>query len=78
MAAEFARHTIPLHDQIREAIGVSPLSGQDEQPLTVEQAAALERLLAALKDAEGVFALASEPQPYKPVPEPSIRVRPPL
>ena len=78
VAADVAPHTVQLRDQIREAIGAAPLSGEGEHPLSVEQADAVQRLLAALKEAESAFALASEPQPYKPVPEPSIRVRPPL
>jgi predicted acylesterase/phospholipase RssA len=77
-SAASAPHTVSLHDQIREATCAAPLSGQGERPLTTEQADALQRLLTALTDAEVAFSLAKEPQPYKPVPEPSIRVRPPL
>jgi len=78
-ATERTNYATPLFEQISDARGARPLSGEDEgAPLTPAQADDLEQLLAALWNLESKFAQADVSQPYKPVPTPSLRVRPPL
>ncbi len=80
-AAECARHATPLSAQIAGAALTPPLSESDwnpGKPLTQAQADELRDLLAALKDLELKFAQAELPQPYTPLPTPSMRIRPPL
>lgn len=78
LSAALSVNATPLSQQISSARATSPLAGEDESPLTKEQADSLARLLQAMLDAESAFAKESETQPYRPVPEPSIRVRSPL
>ena len=78
LSAALSVNATPLSQQINSARTTSPLAGADENPLTKAQADSLARLLQALLDAENAFAVESEAQPYRPVPEPSIRVRSPL
>jgi len=80
-AAELAAYSTPLSAQIANATRVPPLSEKnksDEKLLTQAQADDLQSLLAALKDLESKFAQAELPQPYTPLPTPSMRIRPPL
>jgi len=78
VAAELPHHALPLRTQIQQATTQPPLGGDGEQALTPPQAAALDQLLTALEQAEAAFDAAAVAQPYRPVPEPSVRVRPPL
>lgn len=79
-AAELTGYGKPLTQQISDAIIERPLDGTDAAGarLTPAQADDLEKLLAALKELESKFALAEIPQPYKPLPTPSLRIRPPV
>jgi hypothetical protein len=78
-AAELAGYTKPLSAQIAGAVQEPPLGEKDkEATLTPRQAKDLQHLLAALKDLESKFAQAEMPQPYTPLPTPSMRIRPPL
>jgi len=80
-AAELAGHGKPLSRQILEAKKIPPLREKDlakEKTLSDTQADDLEKLLAALRDLESKFAESETSQPYKPVPTPSLRIRPPL
>ena len=80
-AAELAGYTTPLSVQIAQAVQSPPLSETDkakEQCLNPAQVRDLQNLLAALKDLESKFAQAELPQPYTPLPTPSLRIRPPL
>ena len=80
-AAELTSYAKPISEQIAEAVRTPPLSEGDrrrEIRLTPEQANDLQHLLAALKDLESKFAQAQMPQPYTPLPTPSMRIRPPL
>jgi predicted acylesterase/phospholipase RssA len=78
LSAALAVNAVPLGQQINSARTTSPLAGEDENPLTAKQADSLALLLQALLNAEKSFAVETEAQPYRPVPEPSIRVRSPL
>jgi len=82
-ATERAGFGKPLKQQIAEAMEKRPLAGNDaDDPagakLTPAQADDLRILLAALQDLELKFSQAQLPQPYKPVPTPSLRIRAPL
>lgn len=80
-AAERAGYSTPLSRQIAQATQTPPLSEKneaDEKLLTKAQARDLQILLAALKNLESKFAQADLPQPYTPLPTPSMRIRPPL
>lgn len=80
-AAERAGYSTPLSAQIAGAAHSPPLSEKneaDEKLLTPAQENDLQDLLAALKDLESKFAHAELPQPYTPLPTPSMRIRPPL
>lgn len=80
-AAERAAYAAPLSAQIAGAARTPPLSEKnqaDEKLLTQAQIDDLRHLLAALKDLESKFAQADLPQPYTPLPTPSLRIRPPL
>ena len=69
------RFAQPLREQIRDAVQAPPLAG--EAPLQPAQAAALEGALAALIEAERLFTAASAiEQPYRPSPQPNLRIRP--
>jgi predicted acylesterase/phospholipase RssA len=77
----------PLRDLIRQAIDepilkkdkdeAAPATDNDSQ-LLAAQAAALEGVLDALMQAERALNLPTVGQPYKPLPRPVMRVRPPL
>lgn len=88
-----APHTLPLRDQIQQAIDEPPLRRREQEhasggaptgadadasQLLPAQAAALEGVLAALIQAERALSAPSTPQPYQPFPQPELRVRPPL
>lgn len=79
-AAELSPHTEPLSAQIVQAQLTRPLAGKDPDgaPLTPAQAADLQNLLTALEVLELKFAHADMPQPYTPLPTPTMRIRPPL
>jgi predicted acylesterase/phospholipase RssA len=79
-AAELTPYAKPLSAQISEAQLARPLAGHDVdgERLTAAQVDALVKLLAALKDLESKFAQAATPQPYKPLPTPTIHIRSPL
>jgi predicted acylesterase/phospholipase RssA len=80
-AAERAAYAAPLSTQIAGAARIPPLSEKSqahEKLLTQAQIDDLRHLLAALKDLESKFAQADLPQPYTPLPTPSLRIRPPL
>lgn len=79
-AAELTPYAKPLSAQISEAQRARPLAGHDADgaKLTAAQADALVKLLDALKDLESKFAQPATPQPYKPVPTPTLHIRPPL
>lgn len=80
-AAELTCYAQPLSAQIAGAVHSPPLSEKDkadEKRLTQAQANDLQDLLAALKQLELKFAQADLPQPYTPLPTPSMRIRPPL
>jgi len=66
----------PLAEQIEDATLGAPLDG--EVPIPPPQADDLKTLLALLHELEATFARASLPQPYKPVPKPSLHIRAPL
>ena len=81
VAAEYAGHGKPLSRQILEARSIPPLQEKvpaREKSLSEPEADDLETLLAALKELELTFAQAEIPQPYKPVPTPSLHIRSPL
>jgi predicted acylesterase/phospholipase RssA len=78
IAADLAQHAAPLRAQIAQAQAAAPLVGDDEKALSVEQGAALQRLLEAALQLEQAFDDANAAQPYEPSPLPSIRVRSPL
>jgi len=81
VAAECARHATPLSKQIAGAADTPPLRESDRdagKPLTQAQADELRDLLEAIKQLESKFAQAELPQPYTPLPTPSMRIRPPL
>jgi hypothetical protein len=79
-AAERLHHGKRLSGEIPAATGVRPLEGHDPEGdiLTWPQAQDLQTLLAALQALEAQFSQALQPQPYKPVPPPSLHVRAPL
>jgi predicted acylesterase/phospholipase RssA len=77
-AARFARHATPLNEQIRDAINTPALAGEDDAALRPDQAAALERTLDALLQIERALTPRTAEQPYRPVPRPQLRIRPPM
>lgn len=77
-AARYARHAEPLREQIRRACDEPPLAGPDEPALQPAQAAALERTLDALQQIERALTPRPLEQPYRPVPRPELRIRPPM
>ncbi len=77
-ASDLTHHAVPLRDQINDAISAAPLRGDGSSALTAAQAESLHTLLTALEAAEQAFADNQIAQPYRPVPEPSLRVRAPL
>lgn len=77
-AAEHARHAQPLREQIRRAVDEAPLAEPGGRPLEPAQAAALERTLDALLQVERALTPRVFAQPYRPVPRPQLRIRPPM
>jgi hypothetical protein len=78
-AAERQPYCEPLSGQIARARTTPPLvEDPPAAPLTAAQANDLKELLAALEVLELNFARHTIPQPYKPVPQPSLHLRPPL
>jgi predicted acylesterase/phospholipase RssA len=79
-AAETAAYCKPLSQQIPDATTERPLRGSDPAgiPLKWPQAQDVAHLLAALEEVESAFGQATLPQPYKPEPPPTLRIRPPL
>lgn len=80
-SAQFARYAQPMREQIHAATLRAPLrgpAGPATQPLQPAQAAALERLLDALQEIERALTPRAMTQPYKPLPRPELRIRPPL
>lgn len=86
VSATQARYAKPLGEQIHDAIDAAPLTRVDDSgpvedassKLLAAQAAALDGVLAALMQAERALTAATIDQPYKPSPQPVLRVRPPL
>ena len=79
-AAELAPYAKPLTAQIAEAQRKPPLEEKDTVgvTLTAAQANDLQQLLAALKVMDARLAQAATPQPYVPLPTPTMHIRPPL
>ncbi|MBI5279727.1 MAG: patatin-like phospholipase family protein [Burkholderiales bacterium] len=78
-SAEWAKHTVPMSQAIREAIKVPPV--RDRRPdqhkeLTPSQAKSLEQLLAAVQKLE--VELDEAESSFSPVPRPELRLRSPL
>lgn len=84
-AADLDRHTIPLAQQIADALQAAPLRkapndnlpSPSETPLTAAHAVELATLVQALRDLEQAFAAAGNTEPYRAVPRPSLRLRHP-
>lgn len=77
-SAQHARHAEPIGEQIRRAMQVPPLQGDDGRTLRPAEAAALERTLEALLHIERALTPCALEQPYRPVPRPELRIRPPM
>ena len=65
----------PLRTQIRAAQTKAPLRGPGEVPISKEQAAELDALLAAFESLEQAFVDAGDLKPYEPLPQPILRMR---
>lgn len=84
-AIRLDRHTIPMEEQIEQALKVKPLSKPDrrdriwpsETPLTPEQAKELQDQLDALCALEDAFEGAGDHKPYRAIPRPNMRIRHP-
>jgi predicted acylesterase/phospholipase RssA len=68
----------PIAEQIEDARHSPPLSGPGEKTVRDPQAEDLQALLAMLTELEEKFAQAALPQPYEPLPKPSLHIRAPL
>jgi hypothetical protein len=77
-AAQHARYAEPMREQIRGAVDTPPLQGTGEPVLQPAQAAALERTLDALLQIEQALTPRPLAQPYRPMPRPELRIRPPM
>ncbi len=78
-AADLTAYAKPLAQQIVDAKQTPPLSeAYDQCVLTATQAEALLEALDALKDLEAKLARTAAPQPYTPLPTPTMHLRPPL
>ena len=74
-AAQWAAHTVPMVDAIKQAALVRPIRTLgDRKKLSDAQALSLEGLLGELERLEVVLRDA-EPQGFRPVPEPELRLR---
>lgn len=77
-SAEWARHAVPMAQAIQAARHEPPIRERPKREgLSAAQAESLQRLLTALQELEVQFG-AAEHQPFKPVPEPELRLRAPL
>jgi len=77
-SAAYAAFSVPLPRAIRAAAALGPVRDHgDGGKLDDAQAASLQELLAELVRLEGLMK-AAVPQPYKPRPEPELRLRAPL
>jgi len=77
-AVHFSRYAEPLHAQIRQAVTIPPLAGEGARTLRPAEAAALERMLGALLAFERELSPRPLEQPYRPLPRPQLRIRPPM
>jgi predicted acylesterase/phospholipase RssA len=79
-AADLPDYGTGLSRRIAAAASRPPLSGHDPSCATLStlQQQDLQGLLAALKALESAFQRRPGPQPYKPVPTPTLHIRPPL
>ena len=76
--AGWTTHTVPMAEAITQAVKKGPIKDHGNcNKLNEEQAESLEKLLTELERMEGVLAAAAR-QPFKPVPEPELRLRAPL
>lgn len=77
-AARSSKYAEPMAAQIRQAVESAPLQGAGGRPLRPAEAAALERTLEALLQIERAFTPRPLEQPYRPLPRPELRIRPPM
>ena len=79
-ATENRRYGEAMTARIQDATRKAPLAGPDPagRILKQEEADDLARLLESLQELERLFAQASLPQPYRPIPTPGLHVRAPL
>jgi predicted acylesterase/phospholipase RssA len=77
-SAAWAAHTVPMQEAIAQAVRKGPIQDHENcNRLTGEQSRSLARLLGELERLELLLGEA-ERQPFKPVPEPELRLRAPL
>ena len=77
-SAAQAPYAVPLREQVRHAVDQPPLAQDAKSQLLPAQAAALDRVLTALIQAEHSLTAPTVGQPYEPDPRPELRIRPPL
>lgn len=84
-SAHSSMHSVPLQQAIQDAMTRSPILGKKgdvdtmAEPLGPAQAQAFTEILAALQHCEETLRQCGvEPQPYRPTPDPELKVRPPL
>ena len=71
-------HSVPMSEAIQGAVGVGPIRGTIEsKPIPQAEADSLDALLTELQRLE-ILLRDAEPQSFKPVPEPELRLRAPL
>lgn len=74
-SADWAAHTVPMTEAIEKAVQNGPIKDRgDCNRLKQGQQASLDKLLTELERLEAVLR-AAEPQRFKPVPEPELRLR---
>lgn len=77
-SAEWAAHTVPMPRAIERASRTGPVKDHDQwNRLELSQAQSLSTLLAEIERLEGLLQ-AAEPQSFKPIPAPELRLRAPL
>lgn len=77
-SAGWTAHTVPMTEAIAKAVQHGPIKDRgDCNRLTNAQKESLDKLLAEVERLEAVVR-AAEPQRFKPVPEPELRLRAPL